>query len=354
MKDISEFFCESNAKRDSRRECVSPSGGYKLVVTPYGTKPGCWPYTQGLVYKIGSDSPIAEVQRNYSSFPYLFIEDHPNGHQYLVCGADYQGQTVIELDTGKRRDFLPEEAKQGFGFCWASYEFNRDNQILVVDGCFWACPYQFCFYDFSDPMSGWSEIESDGIYSDDRNPTFESDGTIKCYRSESAADDDDDDDDDDESVKKERPIAAFSTFRREGLKLILVEEWVSDKEKDIRVKREEASRKYEQWLKDFKSNDSLYVLMKKSAEDPVFKAEDSISVGWTYDGWCPHFKGNERRMCRRIHKDEKITLDIEWGVETGPIKLIVYRSGKHVEDKWFEHSTTGMAEAFVCAKTTIR
>ncbi len=352
MSKISQFFVKSNAKFDSREEFLSESKQYKLVVTPYGTSPGCWSYTQGLVYKIGGDTPIAEVQRNYSSFPYLFIDSHPNEHSYLVCGANYQGQTVIELDTGKRRDFVPEEAKKGFGFCWASYKFDVSSQMLIVEGCFWAGPYEFRFYDFSDPMAGWPEIEFDEVYADDKWPTIEADGIIKCYQTESSADEDDDDDDDDE--EKERPIVAFKTFRREGLKLILVEEWISDKEKDVRAKREEAHRKYEQWLKDFKANDSLYVLMKKLAKDPIFKSENGISIGVTYDKWCPHFQGNERRMCRRIHQDEKITLDIEWGVETGPIKLVVYRGGKHIEDKWFEHSVAGMTEAFAYTKMTVR
>lgn len=117
---------------------TSPSGKYSLTISTIETKPGCWDYTCGVV-KAG-DREISTVKRNYSSFPFLWIEDHPNGHDYLVCGENYQGQTVIELDTGKRRDFLPEEAKKGHGFCWGSCTFDRTTMMLVVCGCIWACP----------------------------------------------------------------------------------------------------------------------------------------------------------------------------------------------------------------------
>ena len=140
------------------QEILSPSGRYKLIVSSIETKPGCWNYTLGKVFAVGSDTPIAEIRRNYSSFPRTWVEGHANGHDYLVGGEDYQGQTVIELDTGKRRDFLPPEAAQGHGFCWAGAVYDVASKLLIIEGCFWACPYEFRFYDFSDPMSGWPQL----------------------------------------------------------------------------------------------------------------------------------------------------------------------------------------------------
>src|SRR5580704_13521461 len=46
------YFTPENAKVDGRKENLSPSGKYKLVVTPFATSPGSWGYTQGLVYAI--------------------------------------------------------------------------------------------------------------------------------------------------------------------------------------------------------------------------------------------------------------------------------------------------------------
>jgi hypothetical protein len=333
---------------------ISPSGKYKLVFRYFGTKPGCWSYTQGKVFRVGLDEPIAVVNRNYSSFPFEFIEGHPNGHPYLVCGENYQGQTVIELDTGKRLDFLPNAAEEGFGFCWAMSRFDAATQLLIVWGCYWACPYECRIFDFSDPMEGWPELKNEnGIDDDSKWPTIEPDGTIKCYQTERT---DDKEDEAADVPKKEPAIVATKTFRREGLKLILVEEWVSDEEKKVRADREEGNRKYEQWFKDFKANDPLYLLMQRLVKDPIFKPEESIGVGVTYDGWCPDFKGDERRICSRIHQKNRsnsISLDLQWGAETAPIKLVAYHDNKHVEDKWFEHSVGGMTEAFTYAKTLL-
>lgn len=157
------LFVAENALTDARREHISPSGNYKLVVTPYATGPGRWNYTQGLVYRKSEDRPIAEVQRNYCSFPYAWVEGHDRG-DFLLCGEDYQGQTVINLGTGARRDTLPSEALNGFGFCWASIHPSPTGRLLCVHGCFWGAPYELKFYDFSEPMlPPWPELDTGGV-----------------------------------------------------------------------------------------------------------------------------------------------------------------------------------------------
>lgn len=154
------YFTPENAKLDERREHVSPSGAYKLVVTPFATKPGSWSYSQGLVYR--GDELIAEVQRNYDSFPFAWVEGHSKG-DFFLCGEDYQGQTVVNLKTGARRDHLPAAAEKGFGFCWASIHPNASGTLLAVEGCIWGGPYEVRFYDFSEPMlPPWTELSGNG------------------------------------------------------------------------------------------------------------------------------------------------------------------------------------------------
>lgn len=359
MASKSDFFVPANALLERRKEHLSPSGKYKLVVTPFTTKEGSWNYTQGLVFKVGDDTPLAEIQRNYSAFPFEWVEDHPNGHSYLVGGQDYQGQTVIELDTGKRADNLSTGAKEGHGFCWADYTFNREQQVLVVDGCHWACPYEFKFFDFSDPMAGWPEIETDqGVDADRRHPEFHPDGTITCFQSEYVEDDDDDEDDEDNpEPKKEPAVAATQTFKRGGLKLVCVNEWVSEKEQKVRADRKEAERKYDEWLTNFKNTDPLYLAMQEEIQNPAFTPEEYISIGITHKDWCPDFTLQERRMCRRIQKKtdtNPYTFDLEWGVDTGPVKLVVWKDGKSSENKFFmEHSVESIRAAFAYGKALI-
>jgi hypothetical protein len=350
------YFTPENANVDQRKEHLSPSGKYKLVVTPFATSPGSWSYSQGLVYALGSDTAIAEVQRNYSAFPFLWVEGHKNGHDYLVCGADYQGQTVVELDTGKRRDFLPEDAKKGFGFCWVDYRYDERASLLLVCGCIWAAPYEYRFYDFADPMSDWQELEvEECIDADQQWPVVQDDGTIRCVETLRT---DDDDDDEDEDAKKDKPPpveCAVTTLRREKDKLVIASQWVSDEEKARRQKAEESRIRYEKEIAEFRATDPLYLAFTQLVKDPALSPESYESIGITHSSWCPHFKEEERRFCRRIitSKKPKVTVDLEWAAKTGPVKLVVYRDGKHVEDKFFdEHSVESLNAAVAYAKAT--
>lgn len=126
----------------------SPSGRYELEVVSWQRTKG-WTYAEGIVRRVHDGDPIAVIQRNYPAFPFTWCEGHPNGHDYLVAGEDYQGQTVIELDTGGRADHLPDEAEQGHGFCWAAHYLSSDKTLLVIDGCIWAGPYELVAFDFT-------------------------------------------------------------------------------------------------------------------------------------------------------------------------------------------------------------
>jgi hypothetical protein len=340
---------------------LSPSGTYKLAISMFSTGGESWNYSQGIVYRndVGrgaaanetDDRPIATIQRNYGAFPYLFVEGHPKG-DFLVCGQDYQGQTVIELGSGTRRDAMSEGSEQGTGFCWAAYAFDAPSKILVVDGCLWACPYEYRFFDFSDPMSGWPPIETEGYVDVDEKPPVIEGDLVRCFLTRDA-DPDEGDAGERAPRTRPRPVDAILTFRREGLRLVAVEEWVSDHEKARRVEREEAAKKYEAWLASFKATDPLYLAYERLVEDPARR----VSVGRTYEGWCPDFHLEERRCCRRIVEREGAngaTIDLEWAVDTGPIKLVLYRDSRADGHKFFEHSVLGMEQAFAFAEEYAR
>jgi len=128
---------------------VSPSQNYFLSLSLCETKPGCWSYTRGVVTDT-SDKVIADIKRNYAAFPFLWVT-HPNGYEYLVCGEDYQGYTVVNVTKGTSQTYVPEGWLKGAGFCWTGYKFDAEKVQLIVDGCYWACPYEIVTYDFSNP-----------------------------------------------------------------------------------------------------------------------------------------------------------------------------------------------------------
>ena len=109
-----KYFNFNNEDVDSRKILNSPSGKYNLTISFFKTGKNNWNYSQGKVYL--NDKLIDTVNRNYSTFPFLFIENHPNGHDYLICGEDYQGQTIIELDTGIRKDYFPGQLPPAQGW----------------------------------------------------------------------------------------------------------------------------------------------------------------------------------------------------------------------------------------------
>ena len=138
-------------------EHKSPSGAYRLVVTSHPTGKGTWAYTKGRVYR--GDTLLATVCRNYSPFLFAWVEGHENGNDYLVCGENYQGQTLVNLSNGSKTSFLPKAAEQGHGFCWAGVSPSPNGKYLMVDGCYWACPFEVVLYDFSEPEKmPWTEV----------------------------------------------------------------------------------------------------------------------------------------------------------------------------------------------------
>ena len=152
-----------------KREHLSPSGKYRLIISLTVSHKGYWQFSIAHVEHVETDEIRAVVHRNYPSFPFCWVEDHPDGHDYLVCGEDYQGQTIIQLDTGLRKDYLPPSAtRAGACFCWIDIEFEQSPLALRVEGCYWAFPYEMVRYDFSDPFSlpyaeidRWTEDEED-------------------------------------------------------------------------------------------------------------------------------------------------------------------------------------------------
>lgn len=338
-----EYFTPQN--KTSTTENFSLSGKYKLVISSFKTKIGSWNYTQGEVYRVSDNTLLATIQRNYSRFPFLFIENHPKG-DFLICGKNYQGQTVIDLIAGATKDFLPDSATKGHGFCWSSYTYEPVNQMLIVNGCYWAFPHEFKFFDFSDPMQkGWKSLSEDYTIDDDiRTPEILTDGTIKCYETENGYDYDPDEN----HRLEDFDILTTKIFKRVGDKLELIEEWVSEKEKKNRIERVEAEARWQKWQDNFYKTDPLYLTMTKCLKSKTFNtSSEYMSFGGTYEGWCPHFSGFERRACKRIaYRQNTYTIDLEWGVDAGPIKLVIFKNGNTFEDKYFEHSVDGMQEAF--------
>ena len=90
-------------------------------------------YTKGIITDIDHKT-IDTIYRNFDPFVFSWVD--ANGEEYLLCGLDYQGYSIVNLMKKETKHFVPEEAYEGRGFCWAEITYFQRKKILVVDGCY--------------------------------------------------------------------------------------------------------------------------------------------------------------------------------------------------------------------------
>ena len=291
---IEEFINPKNQKEETKEE-LSPSGRYRLLIRWYATKEGCWNYSRGTVTRVSDDLEVCDIVRNYSSFHHSFVTK--GDVEYLITGRSYMSQTIVNLETGK--DMEPQDYHyNGMGFCWAEATLSPDGNILVVDGCHWACPYEFRFYDFSDPEGqGWPEInvtdngEGTCLYSDDEKPVFHEDGSItvcetaQIYTPTGQREDaitmeqlDEYGDAYDDESNFDRETDVKLTLKRVGNEFVVTDAWKSEyrQARDKRQAEYEAKRKAE--MKHWQDTDATLAKLKELLEkDPDLELK---GVGW--------------------------------------------------------------------------
>jgi hypothetical protein len=370
-----QFFIDENETK--RVETPTPSGRFKLLRRYYSTKKGCWNYSRGTVYDLEGNE-ICDVKRNYSSFHHSFVVK--DGQEWLVTGRSYMSQTIINLDAGITYE-PPGDQYKGHAFCWAGEALSTDEQTLIVEGCYWAAPYEFKFFDFKDPSKGWPELKifEDGEESylcvdygdcdEPMHPRWNEDGTVTVFQTsefflplQKYENDIEMEELDalkgeyDKSENWRTDVDQKITLQRQDDKMVVIDRWLSQTEKDRIERRRVANEKYEQWEKEFKSSDPLYLEYLIQIKNPALSPSDYESRGITHKDWCPDFKEKESRWCRRIVKkddNQPYTIDLEWAVKTGPIKLVIFKDGKKYEDKFFGHSAEEMENAFIYAHDLI-
>lgn len=120
-----------------------------------------------------------------------------NGQEWWFGGRDYTTRLFVNCETGEMYDSCHEDVD--INYIWAQIaEISSNGKYVLVDGCIWACPYQWRLYDISDIKHGYKEIdllndvEIYDIYdkkmdfysisdSDDYNLSFSSDNKISIY-----------------------------------------------------------------------------------------------------------------------------------------------------------------------------
>jgi hypothetical protein len=147
-KGIEDYFKPSNLiTEDSPVIVYSPSKKYFIIIEKYdvGDAP---PFSRGKIFNT-SNQLIADVKRNHQHFVYCWVT--LNRKEYLLCGEDYQGHTVIDLAAQTVRNYIDENALEGLGFCWQDIHPSPDGKLLVVEGSYFPGLRAVVVYDFSNP-----------------------------------------------------------------------------------------------------------------------------------------------------------------------------------------------------------
>ena len=124
---------------------LSPCGRYRLQIKEYDTADGA-DFAVALVSHAASGQEIATIRRNDSRCFYAWVSR--DGHDYLLFPEDLEGQTIIDLTSGRVAGFSSPDDP----FIWAEFYPSPNRTKLAVVGCYWACPYQVTVYDFRDPL----------------------------------------------------------------------------------------------------------------------------------------------------------------------------------------------------------
>ena len=148
-EEILEQFSKMSRDQDPIESHISPSGTFSLEISSYSDGLASWSYTLGVVRRISTGEVVSNIIRNYGMFWFSWVIQQ--GREFLLCGEDYQGYNVLEPAAGTNILTFPEEAFKGLGFCWADVHPSPDGQTLAVEGCYWACPDELVFFDFSEP-----------------------------------------------------------------------------------------------------------------------------------------------------------------------------------------------------------
>lgn len=78
---------------------------------------------------------------------------HQNGKQYLLFRQDLYGYSVLDLETGEIFSYFPQKVLDGEeDFIWVAAHYNPYNNMLAVEGCYWACPYDTLLLKWDEPM----------------------------------------------------------------------------------------------------------------------------------------------------------------------------------------------------------
>jgi hypothetical protein len=317
--EIEAWIDGGEERVDERAEVLSPSGRYRLVIRSVHIPPH-YDYTRGTVTRVADGVEICDIKRNHFVFHHAFVTK--DGREYLIAGHSYMSQSVVDLDAGTVYE-PPGDHYDSSAFCWVLARLSPDGTTLAVDGCHWACPYEYRFYDFTDPARGWPAVPVAGgdviDVVDGRPPVWIDGATFECYQTRPGPD-------------GTLEVAVRTRLRRDGHTMVVVERELSDGER-ARVAAEAArTAELDAWWSAFSTADPMYLAM--AAAIRAHQLPD--------DGGVPA----ERRIVKFFRRAEpRASADLIWDVDARVAVRTYGADGRLGPETEFPHSVDGIVAA---------
>lgn len=133
--------------------------GYVLETREYLDKDNI---ERGIENRLMKDGKIINEWFAIDDSLLYYIFEHSDGNLYFLYHKELYGYSVLNLATLENMDYVPDTNEETFIWCKASY--NKFNNMIAVDGCYWACPSTVILADFSNPLQAvsytdWKEVQ---------------------------------------------------------------------------------------------------------------------------------------------------------------------------------------------------
>ena len=112
-----------------------------------------------------SQNKIIYTYKIYNTYKPLSKFITINNQEWWFSGRHYMLRLFVNCDTGEIYDDPNNiENDDFYKYCceyiWGSIaDVSSDGKYILVDGCYWACPYEWRIYDISNLKNGYIEID---------------------------------------------------------------------------------------------------------------------------------------------------------------------------------------------------
>jgi len=312
--EVDAYVDTGDEQVDERAEVLSPSGAYRLLIRTYLKEPA-FVYTRGTVTRVADGDEICDIKRNHFVFHHAFVTS--GGREYLICSHSYLSQSVVDLDGGIVFE-APGDHYDGGAFIWTQIFAAPGGATLAVDGCHWACPYEYRFFDFTDPARAWPALPVDGDevidVVDGMAPVWLDANTFECYQ------------------VRDGDVAVRTRLRRDGARMVVVERWCSPAEQARRDADAEAAAAIAAWWTEFSTSDPMYLALIAGIREHALPDDGGIPA--------------ERRIVKFFRRAEpRAAADLIWDVDVRLAVQLYDTDGRRGEQREFPLTVAGIVAA---------